>query len=61
MVFFLARTLTGRLVAAVAAMTMLSLPFTWQLVQGVFFGDATDCSLVGCNALAVATLMYGID
>ncbi|WP_223644203.1 hypothetical protein [Corallococcus sp. EGB] len=30
----------------------LALPFGWQLVQGRFFGDVTDCTLAGCNAVA---------
>ncbi len=60
-IFLLGRTLAGRLIAAVTAAIFLCLPFGWQLVQGLFFGDATDCTLVGCNALAFLLLAYSVE
>lgn len=44
-----------------AGMALVSLPFTWQLVQGHLFGDVTDCSLAGAVALAMVALVAGIE
>ncbi|RKH49568.1 phospholipid carrier-dependent glycosyltransferase [Corallococcus sp. AB050B] len=57
-IYLIARRPAGRLWATLGAMGFLALPFGWQLVQGRFFGDVTDCTLAGCNALAVALLFH---
>ncbi len=60
-VYLLARPLMGRIFAGLAAVIALSLPFGWLLVQGLYFGDVTDCSLVGCNTLAIGLLVLSIE
>ncbi|RKH33335.1 ArnT family glycosyltransferase, partial [Corallococcus llansteffanensis] len=57
-IYLIARRPAGRLWATLGAAAFLALPFGWQLVQGRFFGDVTDCTLAGCNALAVALLFH---
>ena len=57
-IYLIARRPAGRLWATLAAVGFLALPFGWQLVQGRFFGDVTDCTLAGCNAVAVALLFH---
>lgn len=56
-IYLLARTVAGRVPAVAAAIFFLSLPFGWLLVQGLLFGDVTDCTLAGCNALAVGLVV----
>ncbi|RKG80006.1 dolichyl-phosphate-mannose--protein mannosyltransferase [Corallococcus exercitus] len=57
-IYLIARRPAGRTWATLGAVGFLALPFGWQLVQGRFFGDVTDCTLAGCNALAVALLFH---
>ncbi|RJS22605.1 dolichyl-phosphate-mannose--protein mannosyltransferase [Corallococcus sp. H22C18031201] len=56
--YLIARRPAGRTWAMVGAAAFLALPFGWQLVQGRFFGDVTDCTLAGCNAVATALLFH---
>ncbi|RYZ43406.1 MAG: glycosyltransferase family 39 protein [Myxococcaceae bacterium] len=56
--YLIARRPAGRTWATLGAAAFLALPFGWQLVQGRFFGDVTDCTLAGCNAVAVALLFH---
>ncbi|WP_163787636.1 ArnT family glycosyltransferase, partial [Myxococcus vastator] len=57
-IFLIARRPAGRFWAVLGAAGFLAMPFGWQLVQGRIFGDVTDCTLTGCNAVAVALLFH---
>ncbi|ATB46176.1 glycosyltransferase family 39 protein [Corallococcus macrosporus] len=57
-IYLIARRPAGRPWAVLGAAGFLAMPFGWQLVQGRFFGDVTDCTLTGCNAVAVALLFH---
>jgi 4-amino-4-deoxy-L-arabinose transferase-like glycosyltransferase len=59
--FFLMRRAVGRALSALAGFAYLSLPFTWVLTQGYFFGDATDTSLAACLVLSVLALVRTVD
>ncbi len=59
--FLFIRGLAGQLPAALAALGFLSLPAGWLLTQGITFGDATDCTLVGFAMLAVTLMVYAIE
>ncbi|WAM28085.1 ArnT family glycosyltransferase [Myxococcus sp. NMCA1] len=57
-IYLIARRPAGRFWAVLGAAGFLAMPFGWQLVQGRIFGDVTDCTLTGCNAVAVALLFH---
>lgn len=61
LVFALARRLTSPVLAALAAGAYGLLPFGWQLVQGVFFGDVHDIGLAFWNTLAVWGLVRALE
>ncbi len=59
--FLLARSGAGRLWATLAALGFLALPFGWVLTQGHFFGDVTDCTLVGWVTLSMVLMLWSIE
>ncbi len=59
--YLLARNPAGRLPAALGSMGFLALPFGWRLTQGLLFGDATDCTLVGFVTLSIVLLVWTIE
>lgn len=60
-IYLLGRDAAGRFLAALFALVFLSLPFGWLQTQGLYFGDVTDCTLVGCNALAIWLLVRSVE
>ena len=59
--FLLARSMSGRALALLAAIGFLALPFAWRLTQGFHFGDVTDCTLVGWVTLSMLLLVRAIE
>jgi hypothetical protein len=60
LVFALARSLSGRVIATAISIALSALPFTWQMVQGEFFSDAFDVSLAFFVTLAIALWIKAI-
>ncbi len=59
--YFWLRGAAGRFWALVGAVAFNGLPFTWRLTQGVFFGESTDCGVMGALALSFVTLQLAIE
>lgn len=59
--YWLSKGLAGRWWALAGALGFLALPSGWILTQGFFFGDVTDCTLVGGVSVAMALLVRGVE
>jgi 4-amino-4-deoxy-L-arabinose transferase-like glycosyltransferase len=59
--YLLVKGLAGRAWALVAGLGFLALPSGWILAQGFFFGDVTDCTLVGWVTVSILLLVRGVE
>jgi 4-amino-4-deoxy-L-arabinose transferase-like glycosyltransferase len=59
--YLLVRSLTGRVRATFVMLGFLALPFGWQLVSGVLFGDATDVTLMAWVSFAMLLLWWSVE